>query len=72
MLSKFSEEDLSFMRRALQLAEHAARLGEVPVGAVLVKNGLIIGEGWNAPICNHDASHHAEVAAIRDACRAGE
>ena len=70
MPSKFSEEDLSFMRRALQLAEHAARLGEVPVGAVLVENGLIIGEGWNAPICNHDASHHAEVAAIRDACRA--
>ena len=70
MLSNFSEEDLSFMRRALQLAEHAARLGEVPVGAVLVENGLIIGEGWNAPICNHDASHHAEVAAIRDACRA--
>jgi len=70
MLSNFSEEDLSFMRRALQLAEHAARLGEVPVGAVLVKNGLIIGEGWNAPICNYDASHHAEVAAIRDACSA--
>ena len=38
------------------------------MGAVLVRDNTIIGEGWNAPISNHDASHHAEIAAIRDAC----
>jgi tRNA(adenine34) deaminase len=68
--SEFSEDDLRWMGRALELAEHAASLDEVPVGAVLVRNGAIIGEGWNAPISNHDASHHAEIAAIRHACRA--
>jgi len=67
--TKFSEGDCCFMRRALELAEHAALLNEVPVGAVLVRDGEIIGEGWNAPISNHDASHHAEIAAIRHACR---
>ena len=45
-------------------------INEVPVGAVLVHHKTIIGEGWNAPISNHDASHHAEIAAIREACDA--
>ena len=68
--SEFSEDDSIFMRRALELAAHASLLDEVPVGAVLVRHKTIIGEGWNAPISNHDASHHAEIAAIRDACDA--
>ena len=68
--SEFSEDDSIFMRRALELAAHASSLNEVPVGAVLVRHKTIIGEGWNAPISNHDASHHAEIAAIRDACDA--
>ena len=68
--SEFSEDDSIFMRRALELAAHASSLNEVPVGAVLVRHKKIIGEGWNAPISNHDASHHAEIAAIRDACDA--
>ena len=66
--SEFSEDDSILMRRALELAAHALSLNEVPVGAVLVRRKTIIGEGWNAPISNHDASHHAEIAAIRDAC----
>ena len=67
-LSEFSKDDSIFMCRALELAAHASSLNEVPVGAVLVRDKTIIGEGWNAPISNHDASHHAEIAAIRDAC----
>ena len=66
--SEFSEDDAIFMRRALELAAYASSLNEIPVGAVLVRDNTIIGEGWNAPISNHDASHHAEIAAIRDAC----
>ena len=69
--SEFSEDDSFFMRRALELAAaYASSLNEVPVGAVLVRHKTIIGEGWNAPISNNDASHHAEIAAIRDACDA--
>ena len=68
--SEFSEDDLRWMGRALELAAYAPSLDEVPVGAVLVRDGAIIGEGWNAPISNHDASHHAEIAAIRHACHA--
>ena len=55
------------MRRALALAERAREEGEVPVGAVLVQDGEIIGEGWNRPIASHDASAHAEIQAIRSA-----
>jgi tRNA(adenine34) deaminase len=55
------------MRRALALAERAAAEGEVPVGAVLVRDGEAIGEGWNCPIGTHDPSAHAEIRALRDA-----
>ena len=56
-----------YMQHALELA-HAAELeGEVPVGAVLVRDGEIIGEGWNRPIISHDPSAHAEIVAMRDA-----
>lgn len=57
--------DLDFMARALELAEGAARTGEVPVGAVLVRNGEIIAEGANAPIATHDPTAHAEIVALR-------
>ncbi|MGH8517284.1 MAG: tRNA adenosine(34) deaminase TadA [Panacagrimonas sp.] len=55
------------MRRALELAQEAARAGEVPVGAVMVKDGQIVGEGWNRPIGSHDPSAHAEMLALREA-----
>jgi tRNA(adenine34) deaminase len=57
------------MHRALLLAEQAAAQGEVPVGAVLVRDGEIVGEGWNQPISANDPSAHAEILALRDAGR---
>ena len=55
------------MRQALALAGRAAAAGEVPVGAVLVRDRAVIGEGWNCPIGTHDPSAHAEIRALRDA-----
>lgn len=60
-------QDTLFMREALRLAEQGAALGEVPVGAVLVQNGEIIGRGFNSPISLNDPSAHAETQAIRAA-----
>lgn len=57
-----------FMRRALELAEEAARKGDVPVGCVIVRDGEIIGEGRNRREERGDATAHAELEAIRDAC----
>ena len=57
------------MRAALDLARQAAQDGEVPVGAVVVKDGQIVGRGYNAPISRHDPSAHAEIAALRDAAQ---
>ena len=59
--------DEEFMRAALGEAAAAARAGEVPVGAIVVAGGAIVGRGSNAPISNHDPSAHAEIAALRDA-----
>lgn len=58
------------MREALALAAQGAALGEVPVGAVLVRDGQIIGRGFNCPISQHDPSAHAEMVAVRDAAQA--
>ncbi|MCV5977068.1 deaminase, partial [Escherichia coli] len=55
------------MRRAMELAEQAEAEGEVPVGAVLVKDGEIIAEGWNRSIGTHDATAHAEIQTLRKA-----
>ena len=55
------------MREALLLAAHAAALGEVPVGAVVVKDGQIIGRGFNQSITSNDPTTHAEIVALRDA-----
>jgi tRNA(adenine34) deaminase len=64
-----SAPDEAWMRRALTLAQRAQDQGEVPVGAVLVKDGAIIGEGWNRPIGTHDPSAHAEMLALRAAAQ---
>lgn len=61
--------DNTFMQMALSLAEEAAQNGEVPVGAIVVKDGVIIGRGSNAPITEHDPSAHAEIQAMRDAAK---
>ena len=61
--------DDDFMRVALTLARQAELSGEVPVGAIVVKNGAIIGRGSNAPISRHDPSAHAELLALRDAAQ---
>lgn len=57
------------MRRALALADRAANEGEVPVGAVVVRDGVLLGEGWNQVIATQDPSGHAEIVALRDAAR---
>jgi len=59
--------DDDFMRRALKLASRAADEGEVPVGAVVVRDGKIVGEGWNRPIAAADPTAHAEIQALRAA-----
>src|ERR1700704_4128884 len=62
--------DENFMRRALELARRAEAEGEVPVGAVVVLEGKIVGEGWNRPIAASDPTAHAELQAIRAASQA--
>ena len=62
--------DLTFMQRAIELARAAAAAGEVPVGAVVVHERKIIGEGWNRPIATHDPTAHAEIIALRAAAEA--
>ncbi len=61
--------DIEFMQRALVLAERAAEAGEVPVGALVVLDGEVIGKGWNHPISGHDPCAHAEIMALRDAAQ---
>lgn len=63
-------EQRQWMQRALELAQHAEAEGEVPVGAVIVLDNKIIGEGWNQPISSKDATAHAEIIALRQACDA--
>lgn len=60
-------DDLKWMQYAMGLAQKAEAEGEVPVGAVIVLDGEIIGEGWNRPIATHDPTAHAEILALRDA-----
>ena len=57
------------MRAALDLARRAQERGEVPVGAVVVLDDAIVGEGFNQPIAAHDPTAHAEIVALRDAAR---
>lgn len=67
---KHGPEDEFWMREALALAHQAEIAGEVPVGAVVIQDGAIIGRGWNEPIATHDATAHAEIRALRNACTA--
>ena len=60
-----ADDDLHWMQYALQLADKAEQSGEIPVGAVLVKDGVVLGEGWNQSIQLNDPSAHAEMQAIR-------
>jgi tRNA(adenine34) deaminase len=62
-----AETDVRWMRRALRLARRAARSGEVPVGAIVVREDKLLGAAANAPIGRHDPSAHAEVLALRRA-----
>ena len=66
-LSAGSAYDEHFMREALALAREAGAAGEVPVGAVVVCDGEIVGRGYNQPITSHDPTAHAEIIALRDA-----
>ncbi len=61
--------DEFYMREALSLARAAECLGEIPVGALVVRDGEIVGRGFNAPIGENDPTAHAEIAALRDAGR---
>lgn len=65
----FSAADHGYMAEALALADQAQQLGEVPVGAVVVLDGEVIGRGFNQPIAGHDPTAHAEIQAIREACK---
>jgi len=67
IIEALTPEDEHWMRHALLLARRAEAAGEVPVGAVLVYEGRILGEGWNRPIGSHDPSAHAEMLALRAA-----
>jgi tRNA(adenine34) deaminase len=66
MMPLRDDGDLVYMRRAMELAARAAQEGEVPVGAILVKEGETLGESWNRPVSSHDPSAHAEVLALRE------
>lgn len=66
---QFNADHYRFMTRALALAKQAAELGEVPVGAVVVRNNEIVGEGYNRPITDHDPTAHAEIIALRAAAQ---
>ena len=61
-------DDHYWMEQALKLAEQAEQQGEVPVGAVIVRDDVLIGEGFNQPIMNNDSTAHAEIVALRAAC----
>ncbi len=72
MSGRWPEQDVTFMRVALEAANAAAATGEVPVGAAVVINGEIVGTGHNQSVACHDPSGHAEIVALRAACGARE
>ena len=67
--SRRDPDDTRFLEQALRLARRAAREGEIPIGAVLVKNGLPVGRGYNRPIAAVDPTAHAEIIALRNGAR---
>jgi tRNA(adenine34) deaminase len=68
-LAAREQDDLRWMQEALALARHAGARGEVPVGAIVVRDGVVVGSGGNAPIAHDDPTAHAEINALRDAAR---
>jgi tRNA(adenine34) deaminase len=68
-LSSAAQADADLMQAALELGREARRRGEVPVGAVVVLDGVVIGEGFNQPIGTNDPTAHAEIVALRDAAK---
>lgn len=68
--SAYTDDDVRFMREAMALAREAEALDEVPVGAVIVRDGEIIARGFNTRETDKCATHHAEIIAIEEACRA--
>ena len=69
MSTAANDPDLAWMHAALALAERAQRDGEVPVAAIVVRDGALIGQGWNRNRGTHDPSAHAEIEALREAGR---
>ncbi len=71
MIDKSEQEslDIFWMQHALELAKRAESEGEVPVGAVVVYDEQVIGEGWNSPISDNDPTAHAEIMALRSAAK---
>ena len=67
MTDRFATQDIAWMNEALLLARQASEQDEVPVGAIVVRDGEILGRGWNRNINLHDPSAHAEIMAMRDA-----
>ena len=63
----FNQTDTKWMRHALELARRGEQSGEVPIGAVVVRDEQILGEGWNQPIGSNDATAHGEIIAMRAA-----
>ena len=66
---EMNSTDQYWMRQALALADQGASQGEVPVGAILVRDGQCLGQGYNQPISSHDPTAHAEIIALREAAR---
>ncbi len=69
-MAQWNPSDENFMREALSLAAEAGAAGEVPVGAVIVNEGRVVGRGYNRPITSKDPSAHAEIVALREAAAA--
>jgi tRNA(adenine34) deaminase len=69
MDERLTASDEIFMQEAISLAEYAGESGEVPIGSVVVQNGVIVGRGANAPIAANDPTAHAEILAIREAAK---
>lgn len=63
------KDDVYYMKRAIRCAESAARIGEVPIGAVIVKDGEVVAKGFNTRETKHNSLHHAEIIAIDRACK---
>jgi tRNA(adenine34) deaminase len=69
-MARWNPSEEALMREALALAAEAGAAGEVPVGAVVVKEGRVVGRGYNRPITSNDPSAHAEIVALREAAAA--